>query len=61
VVVVDDLDERLDAAALLNLLGTHAAGHLGGIALDTSNEGIGERVGLGAAVLRLDDDDLYSN
>ena len=58
VVVVDDLDERLDAAALLDLLGAHATGHLGGVALDTGDESIGEGVGLGAGVLRLDDDDL---
>lgn len=57
-VVVDDLDERLDAAALLDLLGAHATSHLGGVALDTGDEGIGEGVGLGAGVLRLDDDDL---
>lgn len=58
VVVVDDLDERLDAAALLDLLGAHATSHLGGVALDTGDESIGEGVGLGAGVLRLDDDDL---
>lgn len=58
VVVVDDLDERLDAAALLDLLGAHATGYLGGVALDTGDESIGEGVGLGAGVLRLDNDDL---
>lgn len=60
-VVVDDLDERLDAAALLDLLGAHATGHLRGVTLDTGNESIGEGMGLGAGVLRLDDDDLANN
>ena len=57
-VVVDDLDKRLDAAALLNLLGAHAAGDLLGVTLDTGDERVGERVSLGAGVLRLDDDNL---
>lgn len=58
-VVVDDLDERLDAAALLDHLLTHAAGDLQGVALDTGDDGVGEGVRLGARVLRLDNDDLY--
>lgn len=59
VVVVDNLDERLDAAALLDGLLTHAAGDLQGVTLDTGNDGIGEGVRLGASVVRLDNDDLY--
>lgn len=58
VVLVDDLDERLDLAAAVDKLLTHAAGDLGGVALDTGDNGVGEGVGLGASVLRLDDDDL---
>lgn len=58
VVEVDDLDERLDAAALLDHLLTHAAGDLAGVALDTGNDGVGERVRLGASLVRLDNDDL---
>lgn len=58
VVVVDDLDEGLDAAALLNLLLSHAAGDLQGVALDTGNESVGEGVRLGTSVVGLDDDDL---
>jgi hypothetical protein len=58
VVVVDDLDERLDAAALLDGLLTHAAGDLEGVALDTGDDGVGEWMSLGASVLRLDNDDL---
>lgn len=57
-VVVDGLDEGLDAATLLNLLLAHAAGHLQRVALDAGDEGIGERVRLGAGVVGLDDDDL---
>lgn len=57
-VVVDDLDEGLDAAALLNLLLSHAAGDLQGVALDTGNESVGEGVRLGTSVVGLDDDDL---
>ena len=57
-VVVDDLDEGLDAAALLDGLLTHAAGDLEGVALDTGDNGVGEGVSLGARVLRLDNDDL---
>jgi hypothetical protein len=40
VVVVDDLDERLDLGALGNLLLTHGTGDLQWVALDTSNNGV---------------------
>lgn len=58
VVVVDDLDERLDLAALLLSRLGHAAGDLRGVPLDTSYEGMAVRVCLGAGVDGLDDDDL---
>lgn len=58
VVVVDDLDEGLDAAAAVDKLLAHTAGNLQGVALDTGDDGIGEGVGLGARVVRLDNDDL---
>lgn len=58
VVVVDDLDERLDLAAAVDQLLTHAAGNLLGVALDTGDDGEGEGVSLRARVLRLDNDDL---
>lgn len=58
VVVVDDLDEGLDTAALLDSLLTHAAGDLEGVALDTGDDGVREGVSLGARVLRLDNDNL---
>lgn len=59
-VVVDDLDERLDLAALaLTGLG-HAAGDLLGVTLDSGDEGVRERVGLAAVVLGLDNHDLLS-
>lgn len=60
VVVVDDLDEGLDAAAAVDELLTHAAGHLQGVALDTGDDGVGEGVRLGASVVGLDNNDLKS-
>jgi hypothetical protein len=49
---VDLLNERLDLA-LAGLLGLrHAAGDLGGVGLDTGNEGVGEGVRLSAVVER---------
>ena len=57
-VVVDDLDEGLDAAAAVDHLLPHAAGDLGGVTLDTGDDGVGEGVRLGASVVRLDNDDL---
>lgn len=60
VVVVDDLDERLDLAALVLAGLGHTAGDLRRVALDAGDEGVGERVRLGAVVLGLDDDDLLA-
>lgn len=57
-VVVDNLDEGLDAAAAVDHLLPHAAGDLGGVALDAGDDGIGEGVRLGAGVVRLDNHDL---
>lgn len=57
-VVVDNLDEGLDAAALLEGLLAHTAGDLQGVALDTGDDGVGEGVRLRARVLGLDNDDL---
>lgn len=37
------LDEGLDLAPLLNALLAHAAGDLAGVAVDTSNDGVGVR------------------
>lgn len=59
VVVVDNLDERLDAAALLHRLLAHAAGDLGGVTLNAGDDGVGEGVRLGASVVGLDNDDLF--
>lgn len=57
-VVVDDLDERLDLGAfLLSGLG-HAAGDLAGVPLDASNDGMAVRVSLATVVDGGDDDDL---
>lgn len=58
VVVVDDLDEGLDLGALLLAGLGHAAGDLGGVALDAGDDGVAEGVRLVAVVDGLDDDDL---
>ena len=58
-VVVDDLDEGLNAAALLDQFLAHAAGDLSRVALDSGDDGVGEGVRFGAIVVRLDNDDLY--
>lgn len=58
VVVVDDLDEGLDLGALLLAGLGHAAGDLGGVALDASDQGVAVRVRLVAGVDGLDDHDL---
>lgn len=59
-VVVCDLDEGLDLGALVRLLLAHALCDLERVALNAGDEGVGERVGLGAGVLGLDNDDLYA-
>jgi hypothetical protein len=60
VVVVDDLDEGLDLAAL-GLAGlAHAAGDLLWVSLDSGNESVREGVRLAAIVLGLDNDNLLS-
>lgn len=47
---VDLLDEGLDLALLVLLLLRHAAGDLGGVALDAGDEGVREGMRLGAVV-----------
>lgn len=59
VVVVDDLDERLDLGALLLAGLGHAAGDLGGVALNAGNDGVAEGVRLVAVVDGLNDNDLW--
>ena len=58
VVVVDDLDERLDLAALLLSRLGHATSDLGGVPLNAGYEGMAVRVCLAAGIDGLDDDDL---
>lgn len=60
VVVVDDLDERLDLGSLGDTGLSHAAGDGLRVALNAGDESVRERVGLGALVDRLDDDDLLA-
>lgn len=57
-VVVDDLDERLDLGALLLAGLGHPAGNLGRVALDAGDEGVAVGVRLVASVDGLDDHDL---
>ena len=57
-VVVDELDEWLHFRPLLSSLLAHAAGDLRWVAFDTGDESVGESVGLGAVVDRLNDDNL---
>ena len=58
VVVVDDLDERLDLVALGLALLAHASRHGERVALDTGDKCVREGVGLAAVVLGLDDHNL---
>jgi hypothetical protein len=51
VVVVDDLDERLDLGALSSLLLTHGLGDLERRTFDTSNDGITIRSVLGTFIM----------
>jgi len=57
-VVVDDLDKRLDLASFCDLFRSHPSGHLQWIALNTSYESVGERVSFGAGIEWLDNDNL---
>ena len=60
-VVVDGLDEWLNLAPLLDLLGAHSSGDLRWVSLDADNESVGEWMGFGAGIVWLDDDDLSLN
>lgn len=61
VVVVDQLDERLDSDSLGNLLGAVGLGDLQWTVLNTNNNGMWEGVGLGTVIVRLDDHDLLTS
>ena len=54
------LDERLNLAALRNLLRTHALRYLERVTLDAGNDSMGVWPLLGALVQLLDDDDLLT-
>ena len=58
VVVVDDLDERLDFASLVLSRLTHPSCNLAWVPLDAGHEGMAIRVALVTIVNGLDDDDL---
>ena len=57
-VVVNDLDERLNLVAFVLCLLGHSAGDLRWVAFDTCNESVGIWVRLVSGVLGLDDHDL---
>ena len=57
-IVIDDLDKRLDFAASLLPLFRHAAGHLCRIAFDASDESVRESMSLGACIKCVYYDDL---
>ena len=54
------LNERLDLTPLGQLLRSHSFGHLQGVTLDTSDDGVGEGSLLGSLIILLDNDDLPS-
>lgn len=58
VVVVDNLDERLDLAPLVLPCLAHPPCDLAGVTLDAGDDRVAVRVALVAGVDRLDDDDL---
>ena len=49
-VVVDNLDERLDLGALGNALLAHVLGDLEGVTLDTGNDGVTVTALLGSLI-----------
>ena len=60
-IVIDHFDERLDLAAFLHSLLTHAACDLCGISLDACNKSVWEGMLLGARVHWLYDYDLIDS
>jgi hypothetical protein len=58
VVVVDELDERLDFRSLLYSLLPHAAGDFGWVAFNAGDQGVCERMCLCGGIDGLDYDDL---
>lgn len=59
-VVVDDLDERLDLGSLSNLLSTLSLGNLQWVSFNTGNQSMTEWVRLGTFVVWLNDHDLLT-
>jgi hypothetical protein len=60
VVVVDDLDEWLDLAALCLASLRHTASDLRRVTFDTGDQGVRVWVGLVSGILRLNDHDLLN-
>ena len=61
VVVVDQLDKRLHLGSLGELLSAVSLGDLQWSSLDTNNNGVGERVGLGTVIVWSHNDDLLTS
>src|SRR6266699_738069 len=55
------LDEGLHFASVGHLLLTHTPCHFSGVALDSGNDSVGVRSGLGALIQLLDDDNLFAS
>lgn len=60
VVVVDDLDERLDLGSLSDLLSTVLLGNLQWVSFNTGNKSVTEWVCLGTFIVRLNDNNLLT-
>lgn len=61
VVVVDNLDERLDLGSLGDLFSTLSLGDLQWVSLNTSDQGVAEWVRLGTLIVWLDDHNLLTS
>lgn len=59
-VVVDDLNERLDTSASQDLAASHGLGNRAGAAVDSNYDSVGEGTSLGGVLDRLNDDGLAS-
>ena len=57
-VVVDGLQERLDARTSADFLLSHGAGDLQGVAVNSGNNGMTVLAGIGSSVIVVDDDSL---
>lgn len=61
VVVVYNLDKRLNLSSLGNFLSTHGLGYLQRLSLDTGDNGVWERVRLGTLIVWLNNDNFLTS